>query len=264
MNAVSSWSLHRTLGSFVGPDTLRSTRIPTGGPAGLDLLDLPAELAGRGFDTLQLCHFHLPSTDAGYLDDLRGALADASVRLDALLIDDGDLTSNGDQAEQEAWVSDWIGVAEQLGADRARVIAGRTAPTPETIRTAAAALRRLAERHSVRIVTENWHELLVDAASVTALFARTGDEVGLLIDLGNWTGTDKYDELAAVAVYAETCHAKCHGDPPELDEADYQRSLQVLRDADYSGPLALVYDGADADEWRWLGRERSIVDRVFG
>ena len=43
--AVSSWSLDGSLQS------------------GLPLLELPAQLAEHGISTLELCHFHLPSTE---------------------------------------------------------------------------------------------------------------------------------------------------------------------------------------------------------
>jgi sugar phosphate isomerase/epimerase len=265
MKAVSTWSLHRTLGSYVAPDSLVRMAIPRGDGPGLPLLELPGELARHGFDTVQIVHFHLPSREPGYLSELRSALASAGVTLDALLVDDGDLTDAADAAGQEAWISEWVTVAEQLDARRARVIAGRSEPSPKTLEAAAAGLLRLARRHSsVRIVTENWLELLPSAASVQDLFVRTGDEVGFLIDLGNWKGDSKYDELAAVAARAETCHAKAHHSRAgSLDADDYRRSLQVLRDAGFDGPLALVYDGEDTDEWRWLEAEYALVGDVF-
>ncbi|GAB3427615.1 sugar phosphate isomerase/epimerase family protein [Flindersiella endophytica] len=265
MKAVSTWSLHRTLGSYVAPDSLVRMSIPQGAGDGLPLLELPAELARHGFDTVQIVHFHLPSREPAYLDELRSALKSADVTLDALLVDDGDLTDATDAAGQEAWISDWVAVAEHLGARRARVIAGRSAPSPETLEAAATGLLRLARRHSsMRIVTENWLELLPDAASTQDLFARTGDEVGFLIDLGNWKGETKYDELAAVAARAETCHAKAHHSAADgLDAGDYRRTLSVLREAGFDGPLALVYDGSDTDEWRWLDAEHAIVGEIF-
>lgn len=54
--AVSSWSLDRTLGS-------PRDGVPT--TAGVPLLELPAALRAHGYDTVQLCHFHLPRTDTG-------------------------------------------------------------------------------------------------------------------------------------------------------------------------------------------------------
>ena len=92
--AVSSWSLHRTLGRFFGEDSAagggRFGPAPTGGE-GLSLLELPAALKARGYDTLQLCHFHLPSRDGAYLETLRSALVASGITLDALLVDDGDV-----------------------------------------------------------------------------------------------------------------------------------------------------------------------------
>ncbi len=264
--AVSSWSLHRTLGRFSGDDSAfgggRFIATPPD-PDGLALLDLPVELRKRGFDALQLVHFHLPSREQSYLAELRSALDEAGVKLDALLVDDGDLTGDDPDAA-EAWIDGWLDTAEALGARRARVIAGKVAPKPETIRESAARLRRLAERHGdVRIVTENWLGLLPDADSVLALLQETGDSVGLLIDLGNWRGPDKYDELARIAPLAETCHAKCSFSETGPDREDFRASLEVLKQAGFDGPLALIYDGPD-DEWACLDIEHGIVEEVFG
>jgi sugar phosphate isomerase/epimerase len=248
--AVSTWSLHRTLPS-------------------LPLLEVPDELRRRGFTAVQICHFDLPTRDASYLDELRSALSDAQIGLDAILVDDGDLTHPTDADGQEAWIAGWLETATALGAVRARVIAGKQTPTTERLTTSRERLIRLAGQHpDLRVVTENWLELMPSAAEVEAVLAPTDGRVGLLIDLGNWTGPGKYAELAAVARYAETCHAKCHfgGDGP--DTADFTRSLQVLKDAGYDGPLAFVYDytgdDASADEWGGLATELEIARRVFG
>ncbi|MET1005623.1 MAG: TIM barrel protein [Propionibacteriaceae bacterium] len=256
--AVSSWSLHRTLGSF------RAGATDSPPATGMPLLELPAELSRRGFDTFQLCHFHLPSRDPSYLAELRSALDTSSITLDALLVDDGDLTDPDDADRHQAWIGDWLDDAVALGAHRARVIAGKNAPTAETLGESARRLRALAAAHpDVRVVTENWFDLLPDAAAVLSLFEQTAGDVGFLIDLGNWTGSEKYGELAAVAHLAETCHAKCRFDATGPDTTDYAAALQVLRDAEFDGPLALIYDGPDADEWSALEQEHAVVQTVF-
>lgn len=264
--AVSTWSLHRTLGGSSGPDSAFG-----GGrfidaeplPEALPLVDLPAALGRRGYDALQICHFHLPSREPAYLGELRAALDESAIVLDALLVDDGNLTGpDGDRAE--AWIDDWLETAAALGAHRARVCAGRSAPSTETLQASADRLVRLAATHpDVRLVTENWLELLPDAESVLVLKSQTGDEVGLMIDLGNWSGPGKYEELARIAPLAETCHAKCHFPGGVADRADFEASLRLLRDAGYDGPLALIYDGPD-DEWMALDAEWVIVQSVFG
>ncbi|MGI8482993.1 MAG: sugar phosphate isomerase/epimerase, partial [Thermomicrobiales bacterium] len=77
-------------------------------PNALQLLGLPAELHARGYDALQICHFHLPSRSPEYLGELREALAESGIVLDALLIDDGDLTHPTDADQNEAWIGDWL------------------------------------------------------------------------------------------------------------------------------------------------------------
>lgn len=265
MRSVSTWSLHRTLGRFVAPDSaaLPSRSGPSNGE-GMPLLDLPRELTRRGYNTLHICHFHLPSRDDAYLAQLRDALVEAEIDLDTLLIDDGDLTDPATASQVEVWVGEWLNTAEALGATRARVMAGNAALTPESLYAYAERLRRLASAHpNVRIVIENWLGTLSNAQAVNAVLDATGNSVGLLIDLGNWRGPDKYDELARIAPRAETCHAKCHFERDALDKEDFRRSLQLLKSAGYSGPLALIYDGADDDEWAQLDAEYDVVRGVF-
>jgi len=265
--AVSTWSLHRSLGSFWADDPVtadRSAATASAPTSGMALIDLPAELRRHGFDVLQICHFHLPTRDVGYLADLRAALADARIELDAILVDDGDLTHQTHADDHEAWIAGWLEDSVELGAHRARVIAGKSDPSPERLAASSKRLARLAAEHpDVRVVTENWLQLMPTAADVHAVLDPTEGSVGLLIDLGNWTGADKYEELASVAPLAETCHAKCHFTDGEPDGLDFELSLQTLRDVDYDGPLALIYDSSGGDEWGSLDREFAIANTVF-
>lgn len=263
--AVSSWSVHRTLGSFHSGDEIRADRVqsprdvdPTGG---LPLLDLPDELRRRGFDTVQICHFHLPTRHPDYLASLRARLENAGVTLDALLVDDGDLTHPTDADVHQAWISGWLDDAEALGARRARLVAGKQTPTPERLESSGRRLAELAAAHpGVRVVTENWMALMPSAAEVHAVLGAADGSVGFLIDLGNWKAPEKYDELASVAPLAETCHAKCHFTAEGPDSKDFQRSLGVLRDHGTGDiPLALIYDGPDDDEWSALDLEHSLT-----
>ena len=269
MKTVSSWSLHRTLGRYFGAAPAPATgQRPAAEAAiasdGVPLLELPALLKQRGFDTVQLCHFHLPSRERTYLDELRSALAEAGIELDALLVDDGDLTDPHESDAYRAWIGGWVEDATILGARRARVIAGRAAPSDEALLASAHGLRRLARDHdSIRIVTENWLELTPGPREVQRILDSTDGAVGLLIDTGNWSGPTKYDDLATIAALGETCHAKCHFGADGGDVDDYRRSLETLRDNGYSGPLALVYDDDVVDEWTGLDIENQVVAAVF-
>ena len=264
--AVSTWSLHRTLGGFSGADSAFAGGgflSPPDKPPRQSLLDLLPELAERGYTTLQICHFHLESREGGYLDRMREAMFAEGILLDMVLIDDGDVTAPN-LGGQLSWYDGWLDAAERLGANRARICAGRCAPSPELLRSSGQILASLARRHpGVRVVTENWLEMTPDASSVRAVLEAAEGEIGLLIDLGNWTGPGKYGELAAIAPLAESCHAKCHFTADGPDERDFRRTLSILLDGSFTGPMALIYDGPDDDEWSGLDREWEIVISVL-
>ena len=95
--------------------------------------------------------------------------------------------------------------------------------------------------------------------ATSRLLAAAGGNVGRVIDTGNWRGPKRLAELARIAPRAETCHAKCHFAGSEPDVEEFQRALAILRDAGYSGPMALIYDAVDDDEWGQLERVAALV-----
>lgn len=236
---------------------------PTYGEGDIALLELPARVAALGIRTLEICHFHVADTDPGYLAELRGALDAAGVELFSLLIDAGDITDAEHHARDLAWVGTWIETAGKLGAQRARVIAGKAEPSAEALSRSAAGLRQLVARGAdagVRVMTENWFALLSRPAEVHSLLDRLEGSVGLCVDFGNWRGSTKYEDLAAIMPYAESCHAKAHFSPDSgLDTADYRRCLELTRAASFAGPYTLIYDGPGDDEWAGLTAEIAEV-----
>ncbi|GER91078.1 sugar phosphate isomerase [Dictyobacter vulcani] len=264
--SVSTWSLHRTLGDYAvyGPDTKEPSSLNNTDKHGqLTLLELPARLAAFGISTLEICHFHLPSLDAGYLKELRSTLQHERVELFSLLIDEGDIThpTNGDRDQD--WIRSWLEVAGQLGAKRSRVIAGKTSPTGANLQNSIHRLRQLAdyaEEQGVRLMTENWFSLLSQPVAVRTVFEQLNERIGLCFDFGNWSGPTKYEALTSIAPYAESCHTKAHfSDNDEIDKDDYIRCLEITRAANFSGPYTLIYDGPNPDEWDGLQREKEIV-----
>jgi len=263
--SVSTWSLHRALGrpASYGPD--RGLQIPaaTHSRGALTLLEVPARIAAFGIHTLEICHFHLPSRDRSYLDEIRDALRSVGVTLFSLLIDEGDITDPIHAGRDRAWIGGWIETAAALGAERVRVIAGKSPPAAESLdlsRQGLLALAQQAQAHGVRLMTENWLPLLSHPQVVCTLLEQLNGEVGLCLDFGNWSGTTKYADLAVIAPYAESCHAKAHFSAPQnMERADYVRCLDLMRDADFAGPYTLIYDGPDDDEWAGLALEQAVV-----
>lgn len=263
---VSSWSLHRTLGSphF---DGLSLTTAQQPGPGALDLLDLPAQLQKRGFFHLELCHFHILSADAGYLRALREQMEQSQVALWALLLDEGDISHPEDSADWIRWNKSWIDAASALGARHARVIAGKQEPTPQNLQRSKAALQVLADyaaARNVRVLIENWFDLLPGADEVLWMLDELDGAVGLKVDFNNWKAPHKYEHLPRIAARAESAHAKCVFPAPlQPDEADFTRCLEMLRSTNFNGQYTLIYDGAGKDEWAHIGLEREIAARYL-
>ncbi len=263
--SVSTWSLHRTLGVTYPdlPGQTRQGRTETWGAGSVDLLDLPAKVADTGINTMEICHFQIPSREEGYLSELRHALQSANVELLSVLVDAGDITDPLHSERDLAWVGEWVDTAAQLGAKRARVIAGKAMPTPENMALSKRNMRQLTDRaksQGVRLTTENWFDLLSRPEHVHELLDSLDGDVGLNFDFGNWGGETKYQDLKSIAVWAESCHAKCAFLAPHTpDSTDYKQCLDILEEAQFSGPFTLIYDGADDDEWAGLSIEKEIV-----
>lgn len=268
--AVSSWSLHRALGltypNRPDQDVARPLPQPTYGEGSLTLLDMPALVAGLGIDRVEICSFHIPNRDPAYLAELRSSLASSGVTLQTLLVEYGDLTDPATAARDLDWIEGWIDAAAGLGAEQARVIAGKARPSQEALDRSAAGLRRLGRYgadQGVQIVTENWFDLLATPADVHALFDRLDGSVALNGDFGNWAGPGKYADLAAIFGLAVCCHAKGDFSRGALDTADYAACLDAAASAGFRGPYTLIYDGPDADETAHIAIEHDFIRAHF-
>ena len=266
--AVSSWSLHRTIGlSWWDSPGAPAVRKEAWGPGSLAILDLPATAARHGIRQLHLCHFHVESRDRAWLGAFRAALANAGVTLSMLLIDDGDISHPMEHVRDVAWVGSWIDTAAALGAKSARVVAGRQKPSPEALLLSVANLKMLARRgksEGVRIVTENWLDLTPGPGEIEYLLDSVGDDLGLLADFGNWKGPSKYGDLERILARAEDTHAKASfSGPGVIDGDDFGRCLAACDSAGFAGPYTLIYEGADVDEWTAIGVEKRFVENWF-
>lgn len=266
--AVSTWSLHRLLGMTYPHDLTTFDVGPmeeTYGEGTESLLGLPSVLANHGYHRLEIVSFHLRSRDPVYLAELRDQLRIANVRLQTLLIDAGDISHPEFGTRDQAWIADWIETANELGADHARIIAGKQPPTRDALDRSIKALTALADGNSgsgVRLVTENWFDLLAEPAHVHYLLDKLDGRVGLLGDFGNWKGPDKYSDLRSIFGRAELCHAKGQFIDGDLDEADYGECVRLAEAAGYTGPYTLIFDSEIPSEWHGLAAERDFILNV--
>ncbi|GAB4454858.1 MAG: TIM barrel protein [Armatimonadaceae bacterium] len=266
--SVSSWALHSLIGTVApgrpgDPDARMMTENLPANP--LPLLEVPAQLAAHGYRTMELCHFHLPTTDEAYLAEFRAAREEAGVELWNLLVDDGDIVHPEYGNRDRDWVLGWADIGAALGARCMRVIGGKQPATPETLTRSREQLLSLmvdAYVRGVRVMTENWFQTLSTPEAVQEVLEPTNGSVGLCFDFGNWGGEDKYDKLQAIARFAESSHSKCNFVDGKPDVEDFTRCLDILNDAGYSGPFTLVY-GEPGQVWESLDQQREIVSRYL-
>ena len=244
--AMSSWSIDGLLTS------------------GFPLLDLPAAARDNGARVLELCHFHLPTTQPGYLEDLRANLSASGTELFSLLIDTGDVATPDPDVlgESLGTIRHYIRVAARLGAERVRVSAGLQLPTPETLAQSAAqlgALMTYAAAHGLGLSTENWQRTAHEPEDVLTILGAGPAGLGLCVDTGNAEGTpDKYRTLAQLLPHATSVHFKARTAGGVIDQDDVRRCLELLNAASFNGPVSLIYDGK-RDEWAGVAAARAAL-----
>jgi sugar phosphate isomerase/epimerase len=266
--AVSTWSLHRTVGlTWWDKPGEPAVEKEAYGKGSIQVLDLPAAVRKHGITHLQLGHFHVPRRDKAWLREFRAAARDADIAISSLLIDDGDISLAPTHKRDVAWINGWIDLAAEVGAKTARVVAGKQKPSADALALSVAGLKELASHGKsvgVRVITENWHDLLSSPKEVHHVLDAVGDDLGLLVDFGNWKGPGKYDDLASIMPRAEDTHAKCSFSakldmPGAMDRDDYGKCVIIADNADYAGPYTLIYDGPDDDEWTGLAMEAQFI-----
>ena len=234
------------------------------GQGDLTLLELPAQLAARGIGLLELCHFHFPRLDDGYINQLRQTLADNGVELFSVLIDAGDIAhpDAARRVKEVAWVREWMGIAARCGAQCVRVIAGG-ADDEEAVQVSAANLRALASfgrTLGIEVMTENFRTLGTSVGALNAVLDWCDGEVGLCADFGNFEGPDKYRDLAAILPRATSVHAKADfSEKGQMDREDFVHCLRLASDVGFAGPYSLIFSSR-SDEWEGIARTREVVE----
>jgi len=254
--AISSWTVHGALGQvwYQPDDNGNMVNHNDDQPASLILLDLPAHIAKDGIHVLELCNFHLPSLDDNYLAQLKSAIDSAEVTLANLLIDTGNLSALDDTEWRNhiEMTKRWQDVAVKLGAKGTRIDCGTEQPTSETIQRSATALRELADYGAsigLDTTTENWQTTSIEPKNLFDIIKQADRPLKLCVDFGNAEKTaDKYATLEQLMPHADSIHCKGHFGGMTLDTQEFSRSLDFIKQYNFSGHISLIDDDTD-NEW---------------
>ena len=294
--AVSSYSLRQCLGPIRvagrGPDG-RPTEFFWDQPQSMTLLEFPGAVRERlNLSAIEICQFHITNLEPDFIAALKKALHAADVQLINMPIDIGDIsTPNPSWREEDLRaIEKWMEVAAELECPMVRVNAGHpmasdSSTAPEVTIESYRRLGRTARSLGIQLLVENHGGITTDPESLVSLLEGAGQEaLKLLLDIGNfepllstqhalkpgqaWPKVDVtpvYQAITRLAPLAHMVHAKAHefdpaGQPVRMDVA---RALRIIRDANYSGPISVEYEGEQGDPWENTRRTLVIVEQVF-
>ncbi|HRI12947.1 MAG TPA: sugar phosphate isomerase/epimerase family protein [Verrucomicrobiota bacterium] len=153
--------------------------------------------------------------------------------------------------EQQALVADWIRKAAILGAPHIRVFAGgpHQQTKEEAKKLCIAAMEEAAAaagRQGIFLGIENHGGIVAEADDLLDIVRAVNSPwVGINLDTGNFRTDDPYGDLAKCAPYAVNVQFKgriSRRGQKGAEPADFPRTFQILRDANYQGWVALEFE----------------------
>lgn len=265
--SISTWSLHRGLGKAWYDRTPKGFVNRASEKGRIQLLDVPREVAAHGIGQLEICHFHFPTTDAAFVEELKAELVHHRVSLCSILIDAWDIT-HPDPVQREEHLTrirEWIDVAAACGAANVRVVAGEAEACAEAVMLSSQNLLQLAhyaQDRGVRVMTENFKRLTQRAAPLVDILNRCEAKVGLCTDFGNFKGEHKLDDLATVLPYADTIHTKADYEDGVMMRDRFLDCMELSRKANFSGYYTLIFQDP-GEEWNYLNTLKREILPIY-
>lgn len=232
-----------------------------GTAARLDMFSFLDYCAAHNVPGAELTSYYFkPDPDDAYLTQVRRHAHLKGVTISGTAVGNSFTHPAGPKREAEiAGVKQWIQRAAVLGAPHIRVFAGTLAPgqDPAAARklcvTALEECGEAAGKYGIFLGIENHGGIVAEADDLLEIVrAVKSPWVGINLDTGNFHTADPWGDLAKCAPYAVNVqykgYVKARG-ATEAEPPDPARSAKILRDAGYSGWVALEYE-LKPDPWQ--------------
>jgi len=265
--SLAEWSLHRTL--FDGE---------------LDHLDFPATAKNKfGITAVEYVNqfFKDKAKDTSYLDEMNTRCDDLGVDQVLIMIDgEGALAASDEKKRNEAVENHykWVEAAKHLGCHSIRVNARGNGSPEEQKQAAVAGLGKLAtfaKDFDIGVIVENHGGLSSNGAWLAGVMKEVNmDNCGTLPDLGNFCiergengcvkDYDPYKGVQEMMPYAKGVSAKTHAFNEQGMETtiDYTKMLQIVKDAGYTGPIGIEYEGSELSEPEGIKATKELLIAV--
>jgi sugar phosphate isomerase/epimerase len=226
----------------------------------ITLFDFIDYCGDQDLDGAELTSYYFPEQfDDGYLLQLKRHAFLRGITISGSAVGNNFVIPKGPKRDQQiADTKKWVDHCAVLGAPHIRVFAGpvdKALDMATSKKLAIEALEECAEyagKKGIFLGLENHHGIVTEPEDLLEIVrAVKSPWFGINLDTGNFFTDDPYADLAKCAPYAVNVQVKVEiqrRNDKEKSPAAFQRIIQILRDANYQGWVALEYE-AKEDPW---------------
>ncbi len=217
-----------------------------------DFVDLAAQL---GVDAIEPTAYYFKDTSPAYLARLRHRCIRLGLDVSGGAVGNNFCLADPDKLREEITkVKEWIERYALLGGKTIRIFSGSTPKGESPEKATARCIEAIQEacdhagKHGIFLALENHGGLTATPESMLPIVkAVRHDWFGVNLDSGNFHTADPYADLAKIAPYAVVAQIKVEIQRPKQkkEEADLPRLINMLREVNYRGYVALEYEAAE-------------------
>jgi sugar phosphate isomerase/epimerase len=244
---------------------------PVEGPK-MDMKQFIDYCAEHGCAGAELTSYFFPKdANDDYFRDVRAHADQRGIAISGSAVGNNFALPAGPELDyQKAEVKRWIDKAAILGAPHIRVFAGaaKNIDPADARKMCIASLEEVCDyagKHKIMLGLENHGGIVAEADGLLEIVnAVKSPWFAVNLDTGNFHTADPYGDLAKCAPYAVNVQVKVDMFPNNKKEpADLPRVVQILRDANYQGWVALEYE-ANEDPYQAVPRHLGTLAQLIG
>lgn len=215
-------------------------------------IDLAATLP---FDAVELTEYYFPETTPRFLASLKGRCTRLGLDVSGTAIRTDFCVNNATRLkEQIDHCKRWVEHTSRLGGKTIRIFGGTVAKDDKEDRARRQCIDAMQEccdfagQFGIYLALENHGGITGTSEQMLALVrAVKSDWFGVNLDTGNFHTKDPYADLERLAPYAVVVQIKTEiqRERRKPEEADFKRKIQMLRNVNYRGYVALEYEAAE-------------------
>jgi sugar phosphate isomerase/epimerase len=235
-----------------------------------DFIDAAAVMP---LDAVELTSYYFGQTGNRYLADLKGRCTRLGLDVSGCATNNDFCSTNAENVKKDiAHVKRWIEITSRLGGKTLRIFAGRVAAGDKEDRARTRCVEAIQEvcdhaaEFGVYVALENHGGITETIDQMLALVKQVKHSwFGVNFDTGNFHSKDPYADLARLAPYAVVCQIKTEmrRDGGQKEQADLKRLIQILRDANFRGYVALEHE-ANEDPKEAVPRILAELRKIVG